>query len=222
MLWALRQAGLTGTGSAGAIANYLITVNTMVGVFNLIPGFPLDGGRLLRAVLWRWKGSLISATYLASRVGVIFAFTLMAFGAYAFFAGALVSGLWLVLIGLFLQNAANASYAQIGLREVLARLPVSQIMARAVVSVAPEDTVAALVDRFWEHHVASFPVVEGDRVIGIASIGSLQQVPREEWSFLRVRQIMRPLDETLTVGPTDTTYRALFSWPPPTGSDGSR
>jgi len=140
---------------------------------------------------------------------VIFAFTLMAFGAYEILAGALVSGLWLVLIGLFLQNAANASSAQIGLREALARLPVSQIMARDVVSVAPEDTVASLVDRFWEHNVASFAVVEGDRVIGIASIGSLQQVPREEWPFLRVREIMRPLDETLTVGPTDSAHRAL-------------
>ena len=209
MLWALRQAGLTGTGSVGAIANYLITVNTMVGVFNLIPGFPLDGGRLLRAILWRWKGSLATATYLASRVGVMFAFTLMAFGAYEIFTGAVVSGLWLVLIGLFLQNAANAGYAQIGLREALVRLPVSHIMARDVISVAPDDTVAALVDRFWEHHVASFPVAEGDRVIGIASIGALQKVPREEWPFVRVREIMRPLDETLTVRPTDTTYHAL-------------
>jgi Zn-dependent protease len=208
-LWGLRESGLATAGSVGAIASYLLAVNVMVGLFNLIPGFPLDGGRLLRAVLWRWKGSLPRATYLASRVGVGFAVVLMAWGIAQMLAGAFVSGMWLVLIGLFLQNAANASYAQIGLREALARLPVSRIMAHDVVSVGPDDTVEALVDRFWAHHVASFPVIEGGTVIGIASIAALQQVPREQWPLLRVRAIMRPLDETLTVRPTDTAYRAL-------------
>ena len=209
VLWGFREAGLAGAGSVGAVATYLITVNVMVGLFNLIPGFPLDGGRLLRAALWRWKGSLTRATYLASRVGVAFAFTLMAWGVYEMFTGAVVSGLWLMLIGLFLQSAANASYAQVGLREALGRLTVSQIMARDVVSARPDDTVASLVERFWEHHVASFPVVDGERVIGIASIGALQKVPREQWPFLRVRDMMHPLDETLTVRPTDTAHRAL-------------
>jgi Zn-dependent protease/CBS domain-containing protein len=209
VLWGVRAGGLANGGSTGAIAGYLFTVNVLVGVFNLIPGFPLDGGRLLRALLWHWKGSLPRATYLASRVGVGFALALMALGVAQMFAGAFVSGMWLVLIGLFLQNAANASYAQIGLREALDRLPVREIMARDVVVVGPDDTVATLVDRFWDHHVASFPVVEGDRVVGIAGIAALQRVPREQWPLLRVRDIMRPLDETLTVRPTDTAFRAL-------------
>jgi Zn-dependent protease len=208
-LWAVRRVGLADDGSAGAIAGYLITVNVMVGLFNLIPGFPLDGGRLLRAVLWHFKGSLPRATYLASRVGIAFAYALMAFGVLQVFAGAFVSGMWLVLIGLFLQNAANASYAQIGLREALGRLPVSEIMARDVVAVRPDDTVESLVDRFWAHHVASFPVVDGDRVIGIASIGQLQRRPREQWPLLRVRDLMLPLDDSLKVRPSDTAFRAL-------------
>ena len=209
VLWGLRAAGLAASGSVGAVVSYLITVNIMVGVFNLIPGFPLDGGRLLRAGLWRWNGSLTRATYLASRAGVVFAFVLMAWGVVQMLSGAVVSGMWLVLIGLFLQNAANASYAQLGLREALGRLSVHDIMARDVISVAPDDTVASLVDRFWAHHVASFPVVDNGRVIGIASIGALQRVPRERWPLLRVREILRPLEETLTVRPTDTALRAL-------------
>jgi Zn-dependent protease/CBS domain-containing protein len=208
-LWGVRASWLAPATSAGAVAGYLVTVNVLVGAFNLIPGFPLDGGRLLRAVLWRWKGSLPHATYLASRVGVVFAFALMAWGVSAMFTGALVSGMWLVLIGLFLQNAANASYAQIALREALGRLPVDRIMARDVVAVRPDETVADLVDRFWEHHVASFPVVDGDRVLGIASVAQVQQVAREQWPLLRVADIMRPLDESLTVHPGDTALRAL-------------
>ena len=208
-LWALSRAELVATGSAGAITGYLLTVNVLVGVFNLIPGFPLDGGRLLRAALWGWKGSLPHATYLASRVGIAVAFALMAWGLYAMFRGAVINGMWLILIGLFLQNAASASYAQIGLREALGRLPVHRIMARDVVAVRPDETVAELVDRFWQHHVASFPVLDGDRVVGIASIGQVQQVVREQWPLVRVRDVMRPLDETLAVRPTDTALRAL-------------
>ena len=208
-LWATKATGLLGTGSVDAIATYLVTVNVMVGVFNLIPGFPLDGGRLLRAILWQMRGSLTRATYLASRVGIAFAYALMAWGVFQMFTGAVVTGVWLVLIGLFLQNAATASYAQIGLREALGRLPVSQVMTREVIAVPPDETVSSLVDRFWEHHVASFPVIEGGRVVGIASIGALQRVPREQWPLLRVREVMRPIDETLTVRPSDTVLRAL-------------
>jgi Zn-dependent protease/predicted transcriptional regulator len=208
-LWGVRTTGLAADGSVGAIVSYLMTVNVMVGLFNLIPGFPLDGGRLLRAALWGWHGSLARATYLASRVGVAFAFALMAWGVVQILTGAVVSGMWLVLIGLFLQNAANTSYAQIGLKESLGRLPVRQIMVTEVISVGPDDTVASLVDRFWDHHVASFPVVDGDRALGIASIGDLQRVGREQWPVLRVRDVMRALDETLTVRPSDTVLRAL-------------
>jgi Zn-dependent protease/predicted transcriptional regulator len=208
-LWALRETVVAAETSTGAIVTYLLTVNAMVGIFNLIPGFPLDGGRLLRAGLWGWQGSLSRATYLASRAGVFVAYGLMALGVVQTFAGAGISGMWLVLIGIFLHQAANSSYAQVGLRESLGHLPVSHIMTRDVVATGPDDSLGALVDRFWEHHVASFPVVDGDRVLGIASIADLQRIPREDWPRLRVRDAMRPLDDTLRVRPTDSVYDAL-------------
>ncbi|MGH7313438.1 MAG: site-2 protease family protein, partial [Candidatus Rokuibacteriota bacterium] len=108
-----------------------------LGVFNLIPGFPLDGGRLLCAVLWAWKGNLASATYIASRVGVAFAYGLIALGVFASFAGSL-GGLWLILIGFFLRSAADASYVQLALREALDRLSVREVMSRDVVAVRPD------------------------------------------------------------------------------------
>lgn len=209
VLWALREVGAAGGASAGALVAYLLTVNVIVGLFNLIPGFPLDGGRLLRALLWRWSGSLPRATYLASRAGVAIAYAMMGLGVFQMFGGALVSGMWLVLIGLFLQSAANASYAQVGLREALERLSVSAIMQRDVVTVGPDDTVAQLVDTFWRHHVASFPVLDDGRVLGIASISQLQQVPQEQWPVMRVTDLMRRLEDSLTVRSTDTAFLAF-------------
>src|SRR5207244_10806387 len=99
-------------------------VNVAVGIFNLVPGFPLDGGRLLRAALWKWKGTLGQATYIASRVGVGFAFALMALGVWQILGGAVLGGFWFIIIGMFLRGAAGASYSQMALREALARLPV--------------------------------------------------------------------------------------------------
>jgi len=140
---------------------------------------------------------------------VFVAYGLMAFGIVQTFAGAGISGMWLVLVGMFLHQAANTSYARVGLRESLGHLAVSHVMTRDGVTVRPDDTLGALVDRFWEHHVASFPVADGDRVVGIASIAELQRIPREEWPRLRVRDVMRPMDETLRVRPTDSVDDAL-------------
>ena len=210
VLWALRELGVFAHPSVRAIADYLVTVNVMVGLFNLIPGFPLDGGRLLRALLWRWKGSLARATYLASRAGAAIAFALMAFGVFQMFGGSVISGVWLLLIGLFLQSAANTSSVQVGVREALERLPVRDIMTSTVIAVRPDETVAELVEEFWRHHVASFPVVgDGGRLLGIASVGQLQRVPREQWPVVRVADVMQPLDATLVVRPSDTAFRAF-------------
>ena len=208
-LWALREMGIADRGSAGAVLAYLVTVNVVIGAFNLIPGFPLDGGRLVRAALWQWKGSLPRATYLASRVGVGIAYALMAFGVLQMFGGSLVSGMWMVLIGLFLQSAANASYAQVGLREALDRLPVSDVMTRQVVTVGPNETVADLVDQFWHHHVASFPVVENGQVVGIASINQLRPLQKDQWPLMRVGTLMRPLEDALTIRSRDTAFQAF-------------
>jgi len=209
ILWALRETGIADGSSAGAVLAYLVTVNVVIGVFNLIPGFPLDGGRLVRAALWQWKGSLPRATYLASRVGVGIAYALMAFGVLQMLGGSLVNGMWMVLIGLFLQSAANASYAQVGLREALDRVPVSDLMTRQVVTVGPNDTVADLVDQFWRHHVASFPVVENGQVVGIAGINQLRQLQKDQWPLMRVGTLMRPLEDALTIRSRDTAFQAF-------------
>jgi Zn-dependent protease/predicted transcriptional regulator len=209
VLWLARSLGIADTGTAGAITTYLLFVNVAVGVFNLIPGFPLDGGRILRAALWRWNGTLSRATYIASRVGVFFAWALVALGLLQILSGAVVGGIWLTLIGLFLQSTANAGYAQMALREALGRVPVRDVMARDVVSVPADASVEQLVDQFWVHHFTSFPVVEAGRPVGIASVQQVHAVPRDRWPLTRVREVMHPLTEQLVVSPSASVFDAL-------------
>lgn len=209
VLWAISAAGLVQPAWAQAVVTYLVLVNVAVGIFNLVPGFPLDGGRLLRAALWKWKGSLGQATYIASRVGVGFAFALMGLGVWQILGGAVLGGVWFIIIGMFLRGAADASYSQMALREALARLPVRDIMTREVVTVRSEATVEQLADAFWSHHVTSFPVVDGGTVRGIASLHQVHEVPPEQRTQRRVRELMRPLTDELIVGPDDSVFNAL-------------
>ncbi|MGH7322801.1 MAG: site-2 protease family protein [Candidatus Rokuibacteriota bacterium] len=209
LLWGTTAAGLVPVGWPRATVGYLTLVNVSVGVFNLIPGFPLDGGRLLRAALWKWQGALGRATRIASRVGVGFAVALMAFGVVQILTGAVVSGFWMILLGLFLRSAADTSAAQTTLHEALDALPVRDVMTRDVISIGPDATVAQLVDRFWAHHVTSFPVVDNGTVHGIASLHQLRQVPRERWPDMRVRELMRPLDAELVIRSGDSVFEAL-------------
>ena len=209
VLWAISAAGFVQPVWAHAVVTYLVLVNVAVGIFNLVPGFPLDGGRLLRAALWKWKGTLGQATYIASRVGVGFAFALMALGVWQILGGAVLGGFWFIVIGMFLRGAADASYSQMALREALARLPVRDIMTREVITVRPEATVGELADAFWAHHVTSFPVVDGSTVRGIASLQQVHEVPPEQRTQRRVSELMRLLTDELVVGPDDSVFDAL-------------
>ena len=208
-LWGLRESGLAAVGSPGAIAAYLVTVNVGVAIFNLIPGFPLDGGRVLRAILWQWSGSLARATYLASRVGVAVAFGLMAWGTFQLLGGSVVSGVWLALIGLFLHSAANAAYAQTAVNEALGDLPVRDVMTTDVVTIDADQTIAELVDRLWTRHVSTVPVLDRGRLVGFLDVSSLQTLDRSTWRTTRVRERMRPSNPSHVIGPADTVAFAL-------------
>jgi Zn-dependent protease/predicted transcriptional regulator len=208
-LWGVAAAGLVRAPWARAIVGYLASINLMVAVFNLIPGFPLDGGRLLRAALWSWKRNLAAATALASRVGVAVAFGLIGFGMLQLFRGAVVGGFWMILIGLFLRSSADASNAQTQVRAALGRLRVADVMTREVVEVPAEARLDQLVERFWRHHFTSFPVVAEGTVQGIASLRHLGSVPRDRWSETRVTDVMAPLTDELVVSPRDSVFEAF-------------
>jgi Zn-dependent protease/CBS domain-containing protein len=193
-----------------ATLGYLIVVNVSVGVFNLVPGFPLDGGRLLRSVLWKLKGSFQWATRVATGVGSGFALLLMGFGVVRVLGGEFVGGLWFVLIGMFLRQAAQGSYQQVVLRRTLANISVGQVMTRDVVPIGPELSVALVVDEFfWRHHVSTFPVLDGGRVVGILGLDRVKQLPRERWAETAVRDVMLPLSDALTTTPETPLWGAF-------------
>jgi Zn-dependent protease len=197
-----------------AVAVYVGFVNLVVGTFNLVPGFPLDGGRLLRSALWAWRGDLAWATRLASGAGTAFAYLLVAAGGVRLVSGELVGGVWLVLIGLFLLQAAGASYRQLVTRQALEGVSVAEAMTRNVVVVPAGASIAELVDGwFWPHHVTSFPVVSDiarrDGVLGIVTIHQVRAVPREAWGTTRVADVMVKLREDLVIGPWASCWEAL-------------
>jgi Zn-dependent protease/CBS domain-containing protein len=193
-----------------AILGYLAFVNALVGAFNLVPGFPLDGGRVLRAALWKIKGDLRQATEMASRAGSAVAVLLIVLGVLRGFAGDFLGGLWFVLIGVFLRQAGQASYQQLLLRRTLEPLAVRDVMTRDVVHLAADVPVGRAVDEvFWRHHVSSFPVLAGGRVVGILSIRQLRDLPRERWAGTAVSDVMQRIGDSLTAAPGDDLWAAF-------------
>jgi Zn-dependent protease/CBS domain-containing protein len=196
--------------SFAAIALYLMGLNTVVAVFNMLPAFPLDGGRVLRAIIWGITKNLKKATYLATRVGRIFAYILISLGAVSLFAGAGFQGIWMALIGFFLLQGAQASYTQVILKEALAGIAVRDIMVKDVVSVPPGLSVRTLIEGFFlTHGYGGFPVVDNGQVLGIVSLGDVKRIPPEEYDRVTVREVMIPLTERLTIAPEEDVSLAL-------------
>ncbi|MEX1256495.1 MAG: site-2 protease family protein [Gemmatimonadota bacterium] len=186
------------------VAEYLGILNLILAVFNLLPGFPLDGGRLFRATLWRFTGSFRKATRIASGVGRALGWGLIALGVYSFFfaGGGFIGGLWLVFIGWFLGNAARMSYEQVLLQEMLSPLTAGEAMSPNPETVAPDLPIDTLVhDHFLRMPYSAFPVTDDGVVIGIVTLGQVRALSRDDWKEKRVSDIMVPLEETVLLPP---------------------
>jgi len=197
-------------GAVVATIAYLAVINLALAVFNLIPAFPLDGGRMLRAALWWWKEDLSWATRIAAASGMVFAIILIALGVMNTLFGAFVSGLWQMLIGFFLYNAAGATQASTELRQQLAGVRVSRVMSRDVISVEAGASVSELVeDYFFRHHDKSFPVREDGRLVGCVRLRDVNDVEREAWSRTKVRDVMQPRSALAVATPDMPVLEAL-------------
>ena len=190
---------------------WLGIINVLLGAFNMVPGFPLDGGRVLRAALWAAFKNMQRATRVAARLGQGFAYSLIILGLVFIFSG-LLDGLWLILIGWFLNNAAQSSYQQLQLREVLRGVNVEQIMKKDV-EVLPAQTNLreAVDDYFLRSSRATFPVVkdpEGE-LVGVVRINDVQAIPQSEWQEKEVAQVSKPLPENKKVEPQEDAMGAL-------------
>jgi Zn-dependent protease/CBS domain-containing protein len=199
-----------GTSALGHIVRYLSLANLILGLFNLIPGFPLDGGRVLRAVLWRRSGSLQRATRLAARTGQLVAVLFIGVGLYQVVGNNFVGGLWLVLIGWFLDSGAQASYQQVVLRQGLGGIRVREIMSRDLHTLDPNITVEqAIADYFLPYKHGGFPVTYGDHLVGIVTLQDVATVPAERRASVSVREVMTPRDRLKTVSADEEAYAAF-------------
>jgi Zn-dependent protease/predicted transcriptional regulator len=189
---------------------YLAAVNLLLVAFNMLPAFPLDGGRVFRAMLWQLRGSLKWATRVTSAIGSFFGIFLIVMGVVSFIGGNFVGGVWWFLLGMFLRAAAQASYQQLLMRRVLEHEPVRRLMMADVKAVPPDLTVEHLVDEhIYKHHFNSFPVVEDGRILGCVTIGEVKRTPRDQWSTRTVREVMAPCTDDNTIGPDEDAIRAL-------------
>jgi Zn-dependent protease/CBS domain-containing protein len=189
---------------------YLAIINGMVLIFNLIPAFPLDGGRVLRAILWGATDNLRRATYWAALAGQAFAWLLVAWGLVQFFAGNWLGGIWSGLIGLFLNSAAKSGYQQVLVKQALQGEPVSRFMNPHPIVVPPSLDLRHWVDDFvYRYHRKTFPVVTGDHLEGCVDTRALTQIPRQEWDQHTIGEVMRHDLATLEIRPDADALDAL-------------
>ncbi|MFL4471122.1 site-2 protease family protein [Tateyamaria armeniaca] len=203
VFWTLEQM-LVWSGFPAAsveIVSYLALINLVLALFNLLPAFPLDGGRVLRAVLWSRSGDVADATRLASRSGSFLGYALMGLGVVALFRGMIVSGLWQMMIGGFLLVAARASYAQQLAKAAFANQTVDALMTHNPIIVGPEMTLSEFVNQIMlQRHVSFVPVMESDVLLGHIDSSVLSKIDRENWANTRVGDVFVGLIPDAMIG----------------------
>lgn len=193
-----------------ATVSYLAMINVVLLVFNAIPAFPLDGGRILRAVLWKRRGDVRSATRTASSIGSGFGFVLILLGVLRVVTGDFIGGMWSFLIGSFLRTAATTAYQQTLLRESLRGATVREFMKEDVVTVPADISVRELVeDYFYKHHYRLFPVLANGRVTACVSTRDVAKLPRAEWDGRSVSEIASPCQPEMTIAAETEAVDAL-------------
>ncbi len=186
--FALQAAGVT--AAVFGVFAYLAWINALLVAFNLIPAFPLDGGRVLRSLLWAWKRNLRWATRVVSVLGMGFGLVLIGLGVFSFLFGNLIGGVWWFLLGLFLRQAAQLSYQQLLMRQALEGEPVRRFMHNHAVTVPPELTIQDFVDDYvYRHQHKLYPVVEGDRLVGCVSVNQIKEIPRSQWPQRLIKEV---------------------------------
>ena len=208
-LWYLNVL-LNGPLPVIATLKYTAYLNGVLGAFNLIPAFPLDGGRVLRGSLWKRSKNLVGATANATRVSESISLLMMAVGLFFVIFGDFVNGLWIIFLGWFIRSGAETSLRQTRLTESLAGLRVGDIMTKDLLSVSPDASVQQLVtDYFLVHPHGGYPVISNGKLLGVVTMASVRSIPREKRELERVSQAMVPFERTVTVGPATSAVDAL-------------
>jgi Zn-dependent protease/CBS domain-containing protein len=193
-----------------AVVKYLAYINLILGIFNLIPGFPLDGGGVLMAIIWGATHNRHRALLIASSVGSFFAYLFILYGAFQVLTGNLINGLWIAFIGWFLVSASRSQVQQERMKDLLSGHKVSEVMSQGYTIIQSDTTLQALVD---EHILGgsrrSFIVEKGEDVVGILTLHHLRDVPKERWSSTTVSQVMVPTANWKQIRPDTEIWQAI-------------
>ena len=207
IIWVVLQGPAPGVAT---VAGYLAFINAVIAAFNMLPGFPLDGGRVFRSIVWARNRNLLRATRIASNVGQFVAFALMAAGAAQFLFGFVVGGLWMFLIGLFLRSASTSSYQQMILETALSGVSAAELARSDYRTVPPDITVAQLVDR---HMLVGggrcYPVMAGEELLGLITLTDVRKLDREQWPTTTVFRVMTPFERLRTVSSGEDARQLL-------------
>jgi Zn-dependent protease/CBS domain-containing protein len=193
-----------------AIAEYLAVINFAVGLFNLLPGFPLDGGRVLRSGLWARSHNLLTATRWAANSGQVISFALMAVGVVSILLGSFIGGAWFIVIGWFLRNASGQSYQQLLFKTSLEGTRVGDVVNRAYSAAPPDMPLEQMVtELMFGKTQRCVPVLVAGNLIGLVSMADLPRFPREQWLETSVYRAMTPRERLYTVTPEDDLAKAM-------------
>ncbi|MBI5345454.1 MAG: site-2 protease family protein, partial [Deltaproteobacteria bacterium] len=212
IFWGLSKAASGAVNPAAvAVLSYLAMINTALMLFNMIPGFPLDGGRVLRAIWWGRTGDLNRATQVSSGIGKGFAVVLILSGFLQILTGNAVGGFWSVLIGIFLRQAAESGYKQLVMKRMLEGIKVRDVMSKDVVAMDGALTVTEAIERYFlTYHFASFPVTSGSVVAGLLTLTAVKNIDKGRWGSTAVRDIMHALDPLDVLSPEESALTALM------------
>lgn len=184
------------------VLSYLAVLNLILALFNLLPAFPMDGGRVLRAWLWIQSGDLLAATKRATSVSTVFAYGFMGLGLYAAFTSTMAAGLWPILIGLFVLATSRAALAELETKSALHGRTVADLMTRTPWTAHPEQTLSDLVNRvFLEHGITFAPVVEDSALLGYVDLQIVRKIDRENWTTTTVDDVIENIGQENTVPP---------------------
>jgi Zn-dependent protease/CBS domain-containing protein len=193
-----------------AVLEYLAAINVLLACFNLIPAFPLDGGRILRSILWKLRNDMRWATRISSRIGSGFGILFFAFAIYNILTGNFIGGIWWFLIGMFLRMAAQTSYQQLLLRRALEGEPIRRFMKTDPVTVSPSISIQEFVDDYvYRYHYDMFPVAEGGRLLGCIATRNVKEISRAAWKDTNVRDRMTNVCAENSLSPDTDSVDAL-------------
>ena len=200
-----------GSGAIPCVLKYMGNLNMLMAAFNMVPAFPLDGGRALRAVIWRYKNNLVTATRIASDSGAFFAYGLLGYACYCIvIQDDLISGIWWGILGFFVHASGAHAVRQMESRSLLGTEPVSRFMHNQVMTVSPDLVVTDLVDNYInKHYQRIFPVVDNGTLVGVVSLQSVLALDRHKWNWLHVASVMEPLTRSVVVAPDSSAADAL-------------